>query len=104
MATIVSRYVDKAHTDTIYLCGGTCCLTGIEDIFQKVTGIRTIKPANPFLVTPTGIAMNCKGSIGPVDWCYMDTVKELGYFKEMRTDAVMDQLPDGYFQFWYPEP
>ena len=50
MATIVSRYVDKAHTDTIYLCGGTCCLTGIEDIFQK---------ANPFLVTPTGIAMNC---------------------------------------------
>ena len=34
-------------------------LTGIEDIFQKVTGIRTIKPANPFLVTPTGIAMNC---------------------------------------------
>lgn len=51
-----------------------------------------------------GIAMNCKGSIGPVDWCYMDTVKELGYFKEMRTDAVMDQLPDGYFQFWYPEP
>ena len=56
MATIVSRYVDKAHTDTIYLCGGTCCLTGIEDIFQKVTGIRTIKPANPFLVTPTGIA------------------------------------------------
>ena len=59
MATIVRRYVDKAHTDTIYLCGGTCCLTGIEDIFQKVTGIRTIKPANPFLVTPTGIAMNC---------------------------------------------
>lgn len=48
--------------------------------------------------------MNCKGSIGPVDWCYMDTVKELGYFKEMRTDAVMDQLPEGYFQFWYPEP
>ena len=60
MATIVSRYVDRAHTDTIYLCGGTCCLTGIEDVFQNVTGIRTIKPANPFLVTPTGIAMNCK--------------------------------------------
>ena len=60
MATIVSRYVDRAHTDTIYLCGGTCCLTGIEDVFTKVTGIPTIKPANPFLVTPTGIAMNCK--------------------------------------------
>lgn len=60
MASIVRRYVDSAQVDTIYLCGGTCCLTGIESIFEKETGIRTIKPANPFLVTPTGIAMNCK--------------------------------------------
>lgn len=60
MASIVNRYIDKAHTDTIYLCGGTCCLTGIEAIFEKETGIKTIKPANPFLVTPAGIAMNCK--------------------------------------------
>ena len=29
-------------------------------VFEKVTGIHTVKPANPFLVTPTGIAMNCK--------------------------------------------
>lgn len=60
MASIVSRYVSPAVADTIYLCGGTCCLTGIEGIFEKETGIRTIKPANPFLVTPTGIAMSCK--------------------------------------------
>ena len=60
MAGIVNRYVDKQETDTLYLCGGTCCLTGIEDIFAKETGIRTVKPADPFLVTPTGIAMNCK--------------------------------------------
>ena len=60
MASIVNRYSDKEHTDAIYLCGGTCCLTGIEKIFEKETGIRTIKPANPFLVTPAGIAMNCK--------------------------------------------
>ena len=60
MASIVSRFVSGADTDTIYLCGGTCCLTGIEGVFEKQTGIRTIKPANPFLVTPTGIAMNCK--------------------------------------------
>ena len=59
MSTIVSRYVSKDAVDTIYLCGGTCCLTGIEEIFEKVTGIRTVKPADPFLVTPTGIAMNC---------------------------------------------
>ena len=59
MATIVTRYIDKNNVDTIYLCGGTCCLTGIETVFEKVTGIRTIKPKNPFFVTPTGIAMNC---------------------------------------------
>ena len=60
MASIVNRYVDKSQVDTLYLCGGTCCLTGIETIFEKETGIRTIKPADPFLVTPAGIAMNCK--------------------------------------------
>ena len=56
----MKRYVNKDEIDTIYLCGGTCCLTGIEGIFEKETGIRTIKPADPFLVTPAGIAMNCK--------------------------------------------
>ncbi|QOV19860.1 ethanolamine utilization protein EutJ [Blautia liquoris] len=60
IASIISRYVDSNETDMIYLCGGTCCLTGIEDIIEKETGIRTIKPRNPFLVTPAGIAMNCK--------------------------------------------
>lgn len=60
MAAIVRRYLADAGVDAIYLCGGTCCLTGIEDIFQKETQIKTIKPADPFLVTPAGIAMNCK--------------------------------------------
>jgi len=59
MATIVNRNLRGDEVDTIYLCGGTCCLTGIEGIIEKETGIRTIKPANPFLVTPAGIAMNC---------------------------------------------
>lgn len=60
MATIVKKYIDPKEVDTIYLCGGTACLTGIEDIFEKITGIHSIKPENPFLVTPTGIAMNCR--------------------------------------------
>lgn len=59
MATIVRRYVTPEEADTIYLCGGTSCLTGIEAVFTSVTGIRTVKPENPFLVTPAGIAMNC---------------------------------------------
>ncbi|MCI5649489.1 MAG: ethanolamine utilization protein EutJ [Fusicatenibacter sp.] len=60
IATIIKRYVNPAEIDTIYLCGGTCCLTGIEGIIEKETGIHTVKPANPFLVTPAGIAMNCR--------------------------------------------
>ena len=60
MASIIKKYVNLSETDTIYLCGGTCCLTGMEKIIEKETGIKTVKPENPFLVTPTGIAMNCK--------------------------------------------
>lgn len=59
MASIVNKYIKGRNIDTIYLCGGTCNLTGIEKIFRDVTGVETIKPENPFLVTPTGIAMNC---------------------------------------------
>ena len=59
MATIVIRNIDRENTEAIYLCGGTCCLTGMEDVFTNVTGINTVKPENPFLVTPAGIAMNC---------------------------------------------
>lgn len=60
MASIVNRYIKPGQVDTIYLCGGTCCFTGIEEVFEKMTGIKTIKPADPFLVTPVGIAINCK--------------------------------------------
>ncbi len=60
MASIVKRYVNKSDMQTLYLCGGTCCLTGIEDIFKVETGMDVIKPQNPFLVTPAGIAMLCK--------------------------------------------
>lgn len=60
MASIIKKYINVNEIDTIYLCGGTCCLTGMEKIIEKETGIRTIKPENPFLVTPAGIAMNCK--------------------------------------------
>ena len=49
-----------------------------------------------------GIAMACKGTLGPADWCYMDTEKELKFYTELRTDAVMEKLPDGYVQYFYP--
>lgn len=58
MTSIVNKYV--TNKDVLYLCGGTCCLTGIEEIFEKETNCKIYKPENPFLVTPAGIAINCK--------------------------------------------
>lgn len=58
MADIVKKNVKGYDVNTIYLVGGTCCLKNIESIFEKYIGIKTIKPYNPLLVTPMGIAMN----------------------------------------------
>lgn len=58
MADIVLKNVKGYDVETIYLVGGTCCLKDIEKVVEKYTGIRTIKPYNPLLVTPIGIAMN----------------------------------------------
>lgn len=52
-----------------------------------------------------GALTNCKGSIGPIDWIYMDTEDELHYYSEMRrANGVMEQLPDGYLMYFWPEP
>lgn len=59
MATIVKNYIKDYEIENVYLVGGTCCLKGVEKIFEKELGIKTYKPHNPFLVTPVGIAMNC---------------------------------------------
>lgn len=59
MASISKRHIGDDPADIIYLCGGTCLLRGFEDVFAKSAGIKTIKPENPFLVTPAGIAINC---------------------------------------------
>lgn len=59
MADIVRRHIGGYSVDEIWLVGGTCCLTGIEDVFTRVLGIETKKPAFPMMVTPLGIAMNC---------------------------------------------
>ncbi|GAA0786299.1 ethanolamine utilization protein EutJ [Hathewaya limosa] len=59
IARIISDNIKGFNVDTIYLVGGTCCLKDFEKIIQKETGITTVKPLNPFLVTPSGIAINC---------------------------------------------
>lgn len=49
--------------EKIYLAGGSCCLQGIEEIFSKYTSLCTVKPENPLLVTPIGIAMSAMGGL-----------------------------------------
>lgn len=59
MASIINRHTDGMDVAAIYLVGGTCCLESIEKVMSGETGRPVYKPANPFLVTPLGIALNC---------------------------------------------
>ncbi len=63
VASIIKRSIEGMDVDVIYLVGGTSCLAGIEEIIEKETHIKTIKPINPMFVTPIGIAMNCSQDI-----------------------------------------
>lgn len=58
MATITKGYVEGYDVDTLYVVGGACCFDQFEKVFEKITGITTIKPEAPLLVTPLGIALN----------------------------------------------
>lgn len=60
MASIVKRHIEGRDISAVYLVGGTCCLKGFENVVEKELGKPVYKPANPFLVTPLGIAMNCR--------------------------------------------
>jgi ethanolamine utilization protein EutJ len=65
IASIINQHIKGYDVKEISLVGGTCCLTGIEKIIEKQTGIYTHKPQNPMFVTPLGIALSCtQESIG----------------------------------------
>jgi ethanolamine utilization protein EutJ len=59
IASIIKQHIKGHDVQEICLVGGTCCLTGIEKIIEKQTGIYTHKPQNPMFVTPLGIALSC---------------------------------------------
>lgn len=59
MASIVNKYIQGYDVETIYVVGGACCFSEFEKIFKKEIKVETIKPIEPLLVTPLGIAMNC---------------------------------------------
>ena len=59
MAEIVKRHIQGYSIDRIYVVGGACSFTKFEEVFTKYIGVKTIKPLNPLLITPLGIALNC---------------------------------------------
>jgi ethanolamine utilization protein EutJ len=63
VASIINYNIKNYDVKEISLVGGTCCLTGIEEIIAKQTGIYTHKPKNPMFVTPLGIALSCTQNI-----------------------------------------
>lgn len=63
VSSIISQHIRGHQVNDIFLVGGTCCLTGIEEVIEKKTGIPTYKPQNPMFVTPLGIALNCTQEI-----------------------------------------
>lgn len=63
VASIINYNIKNYDVKEISLVGGTCCLTGIEEIIAKHTGVYTHKPKNPMFVTPLGIALSCTQNI-----------------------------------------
>ena len=60
MASIVHRFIQGYDVDTIYVVGGACEFKKFESVFEREIGIKTVKPVEPLLVTPLGIAFNCR--------------------------------------------
>lgn len=61
MASIVKNCLVGHEVETVHLVGGACTFSGFDDVFSKVLGLEICKPEEPLLVTPLGIALNCKG-------------------------------------------
>ena len=55
----LTNIVDEP-TAAASVLGGACCFTQFESVFEKFLGVPVVKPAAPLLVTPLGIAVNCK--------------------------------------------
>lgn len=44
VSSIINNHIKNYDVNEISLVGGTCCLTGIEEIIEKQTGVYTHKP------------------------------------------------------------
>lgn len=58
VGTIVERHIRGRNVGKITLVGGSCAFPGMDRVVQEVTGVPTVVPDRPLLVTPLGIALN----------------------------------------------
>lgn len=61
MASIVKNVLDDKDVEDLYLVGGASNFNGIEELFEKITGIKTHRSEEALFVTPLGIAKSCLG-------------------------------------------
>ena len=59
ISSIITNMIAGYDVEQLVLVGGSSCLTGIEKVVEKNTGIKTEKPMCPLFVTPLGIALSC---------------------------------------------
>ncbi|HBV85878.1 ethanolamine utilization protein EutJ [Desulfosporosinus sp.] len=60
VASIIKSHIQDRNVQKVYLVGGTSCFTNIDKIIETELGLAVIKPKNPLLVTPLGIALGAK--------------------------------------------
>jgi ethanolamine utilization protein EutJ len=61
VASIIDASLKKFDNLTTEVClvGGTCALTGFDEIVQKALSLRVFRPEYPQFITPLGIALSC---------------------------------------------
>lgn len=64
MAAIVACCIAGREVGEIYVVGGACSFPEFAKVLEGWTGCRIVKPAEPLLVTPLGIAMYPTGGGG----------------------------------------
>jgi ethanolamine utilization protein EutJ len=56
VSDIVTAHIAGHEVKELIITGGTCCLPGVEGIFQRELGLPAKLPSQPLLLTPLAIA------------------------------------------------
>lgn len=57
VSSIVARHIAPFNVEQVYLVGGTAKMAGFEEVMARELNRPVIKPVEPLLVTPIGIAL-----------------------------------------------